>query len=174
MFFHSCPFKNRLYTIRPKVYFLIPFLFILTVQLTAQDAILCNGGNASGSGGTASFSLGQVSYTTNTGTNGSVAEGVQQAYEISVVSGTLEIKDINLSVAVYPNPTTDYLKLKIEGDVQTQYIASLYDISGKLLLTTKVTGNETQIETNQLLPATYFLKVKQGIQDVKIFKIMKK
>jgi hypothetical protein len=50
--------------------------------LKAQESINAAGGNTTGSGGSASYSVGQVVYTTNTGTNGSVAQGVQQAYEI--------------------------------------------------------------------------------------------
>lgn len=38
--------------------------------LQAQNAIPSLGGNASGSGGTASYTTGQVVYTTYTGTNG--------------------------------------------------------------------------------------------------------
>ncbi len=53
--------------------------------LQAQTSVNATGGNASGSGGSASYSVGQVVYTTHTGTNGSVAQGVQQPFEISVV-----------------------------------------------------------------------------------------
>jgi len=55
--------------------------------LQAQESVNAAGGNASGSGGTVSYTVGQVVYTTKTGTNGSVAEGVQQAYEISDPTG---------------------------------------------------------------------------------------
>jgi hypothetical protein len=75
----------------------------------------------------------KVVYTTNTGTNGSVAQGVQQPFEISNVTGLEEANNISLIVSVYPNPTTDFLILEIEGDVKTQYFVSLYDMQGKLL-----------------------------------------
>jgi hypothetical protein len=42
------------------------------------------GGEATGSGGSVSYSVGQVVYTTNTGINGSVAQGVQQPYEFQM------------------------------------------------------------------------------------------
>ncbi|MGC8754863.1 MAG: hypothetical protein ACP5QJ_07625, partial [Thermosulfidibacteraceae bacterium] len=58
--------------------------------LQAQESVNATGGNASGNGGTVAYSVGQVVYTTNTGTNGSVAQGVQQPFEISVVSGIEE------------------------------------------------------------------------------------
>ncbi len=142
-------------------------------RLQAQEAIPASGGNATGNGGSASYSVGQVVYTTNTGTNGSAAQGVQQPYEISVVTGIEVAKDINLFFSVYPNPATDFLTLKIEGTVETKYIASLYNINGKLILAKKVGDNETTIPMGNLMPATYFLKVTEGDKEIKTFKIIK-
>lgn len=158
---------------------LTAILFIglgLTV-LQAQEAIITSGGNASGSGGTASYTIGQVVYTTNTGTNGSVAQGVQQPYEISVISGIEEANDITLQCMAYPNPTTDFLTLKIENYDNENLSYQLFDISGNLLENKKLTGNETTIGMAKLVPATYFLKVVQtkntSSQEIKIFKIIK-
>ena len=68
--------------------------------LQAQESVNATGGNASGSGGSASYSVGQVVYTNNTGTSGSVAQGVQQPFEISVVTGIEEAKGINRDYAI--------------------------------------------------------------------------
>jgi hypothetical protein len=144
--------------------------------LQAQTSVNATGGNASGSGGSASYSVGQVVYTTNTGTSGSVAQGVQQPYEISVVTGLEEAKGINLSVSAYPNPTTDYLILSIDAST-TLSIQSmsyqLYDMNGKLLQSEKITGNQTSIGMSNLVPANYFVKVIQANKEVKTFKIIK-
>ena len=141
--------------------------------LQAQESVNATGGNASGSGGSASYSVGQVVYTTNTGTNGSVAQGVQQPYEILVVTAIEEAKGINLSVSAYPNPTTDYLTLEVKDfELSTLYF-QLYDMNGKLLQSEKITGNQTNIVMSNLLPATYFIKVIQGNKEVKTFKIIK-
>jgi len=141
--------------------------------LQAQTSINATGGNASGSGGSASYSVGQVVYTTNTGTNGSVAQGVQQPFEISVVTAIEEAKGINLSVSAYPNPTTDYLTLEVKEYELSNLHFQLYDMSGKLLQSEKITGNQTSIVMSNLVPATYFVKVIQGNKEVKTFKIIK-
>ncbi|MEA3447187.1 MAG: T9SS type A sorting domain-containing protein [Synergistota bacterium] len=150
--------------------------------LQAQTSINATGGDASGSGGSASYSVGQVVYTTNTGTNGSVAQGVQQPFEISVVTAIEEAKGINLTVMAYPNPTTDYLTLSIDNSVKTSHDLSqlsyqLYDMNGKLLQNEKITGNQTSIVMSNLVPATYFVKVVKTnhdlSQEVKTFKIIK-
>ena len=159
----------------------IATLLTFTVSLstaTAQENANAAGGDALGSGGTASYSVGQVLYTTNTGTNGSVAQGVQQPYEISVVTGLEEVKGINLSVEAYPNPTTDFLTLSIDDNVQIRHALSqlsfqLYDSNGKLLQHDKITGTHTGIVMSNLIPAAYFLKVTEGNKEVKTFKIIK-
>lgn len=151
-------------------------LFLLGVGLTglhAQESISATGGNASGSGGSVSYSIGQVVYTINTGTNGSVAQGVQQPYEISVSTGLDEANGINLTVSAYPNPTADFLILKVENYDNTNLRYQLFDMNGNLLETKKLQGNQASIVMNNLAPATYFLKITQGSQEVKTFKIIK-
>ena len=142
--------------------------------LQAQTSINATGGNASGSGGSASYSVGQVVYTTNTGTNGSVAQGVQQPFEISVVTAIEEAKGINLSVSAYPNPTTDYLTLEVKEYELSNLHFQLYDMSGKLLQNEKITSNQASIVMSNLVPATYFVKVTESNKEVKTFKIIKK
>ena len=136
--------------------------------LKAQEFISSSGGNGSGIGGTISYSLGEVLYTTNQGTNGSVSHGVQQTYGISIVS-----KDIEIMCMVYPNPTTDYVTLKIEKYKIENMSYKLYHINGNLLQGKKIVGNETKIAMSNLLAATYFLKVSQGDKEVTTFKIIK-
>ena len=81
--------------------------------LQAQESVNTTGGNASGNGGSVSYSVGQVVYQCHNGTNSSVSEGVQQPYEISVFTGLEEAKSIALQCSAYPNPTTDYLTLSV-------------------------------------------------------------
>jgi hypothetical protein len=156
---------------------LLTFTYSLST-VSAQTSINATGSNASGSGGSTSYSVGQVIYTTHSGTNGSIAEGVQQPYEISIITGFEEAQGINLSVSVYPNPTTDYLTLNIDNSVKTNHDLSqlsyqLYDVNGKLLQNEKITGNQASIVMSNLVPATYFVKVIQGNKEVKTFKIIK-
>ena len=127
--------------------------------LQAQNAIPASGGNASGSGGSASYTVGQIVYTTNSNSNGSVAQGVQQPYEISVVTAIEEAQDISLEIMVYPNPATDFIKLKIENYEVQNLRYQLYDINGSLLQDNKIVGNETDIVMSNYVSATYFLKV---------------
>ena len=142
---------------------------ITTVQ--AQQATGATGGNASGSGGTVSYSVGQIVYTTNTGSDGSVAEGVQQAYEIFSV-GIIDT-ELNISLQVYPNPTTDFLTLNVGKAAISNLNFQLYDITGKLIENKKITSTTETIRMENLPSATYFLKVVNNNKEVKTFKIIK-
>jgi hypothetical protein len=151
-------------------------LLLLGLGLTglqAQESLNTTGGNASGSGGSASYSIGQIVYTTNIGTSGSVAQGIQQPFEISTVTAIEEAKGINLSVTAYPNPTTDYLTLSIDNSEVSNLSYELYDTSGKLLQNKTITDKQTSIVISDLVPATYFVKIIQNMNEVKTFKIIK-
>ena len=152
---------------------LLTFTFLLST-VSAQESVNTTGGNAAGSGGSVSYSVGQAAYQTHTGTNGSVAEGVQQPYEISVVTGIDEAKAINLLVSAYPNPTADYLTLSISEFNISGLSYQLYDMNGRLLQDEKVTGPTTNIAMLNFVSATYFMKVRQGQKEIKTFKIIKK
>jgi hypothetical protein len=157
----------------PLVIHITFYILVSGTVIQAQNAIPASGGNASGSGGSVSFSTGQIVYTTNTGTNGSIAQGVQQPYEISVVTGMEETNMINLNLSAFPNPTTDFLILKVENYDNTNLSYQLFDSNGRLLENIKIKTNITSIVTSNLMPATYFLKVSDGTKEKIIFKIIK-
>jgi len=156
---------------------IILLIFFGLCNLHAQEAIPAAGGEAIGSGGSVCYTVGQVVYTTSIGTNGnSVAEGVQQPYEISVVSGIPVVKDISLNVSAYPNPTSNYLTIKVDA-LTLLSIRSLkyqmFDINGKLLQSKKLTSKETSISMEKYIPASYFVKIYENQNKIKTFKIVK-
>jgi hypothetical protein len=144
--------------------------FGLTAQ--AQQANPAAGGDATGIGGSVAYSVGQIVYTTHTGTTGSVAQGVQQPYEISVVLG-VENSLIDLDISAYPNPTTQNLTLSIGNDISETLHFQLCDLSGKIIERRKISNRTETIQMENLATATYFLKVSNANNEVKIFKIIK-
>lgn len=164
-------------------------VFLLVVGLSglkAQQTTTSSGGNASGKGGSAAYSIGQIVYTTNTASGGTVSQGVQQPYEISVVSG-IEEQGIDLSYTAYPNPTTANVVLKIDAtSVETRHALSLQyivsDINGKQISQQPISGNQTIIPMEQLPAGTYFISIVQthgsasqtsSTTHLKTFKIIK-
>jgi len=148
------------------------FLCLGLTILHAQEVIPVTGGNATGSGGSISYTVGQIVYLSNTGSNGSVAQGVQHPFDISVV-GLNETEKISSQYSVYPNPTNNFLTLKIENFEAANLFYQLYDISGRLLDSKKLSDNETKIEVEYLTPSIYFLQIFNGNKEIQTFKIIK-
>jgi hypothetical protein len=151
-------------------------LIILVLGLTglqAQETIPASGGNSSGNNGSIAFSIGQVFCSTNSANDGSISEGVQQPYEITVAIDSPIGKDVNMILSAYPNPAKDVLMLSIENDDIRDVVFLLFDMKGNVLFEEKVTANKTTINMGSLLPATYFLKVFRNKTEIKIFKIIK-
>jgi len=152
---------------------IVVFLFLFAIGIQAQETVTSSGGNATGSGGTVSYTVGQVAYNTNTSTTGTVTQGVQQPYEIFVVTGLEEAKGINLEFSVYPNPTIDFLKLKVENYILENLIYQLYDANGSLIKNGKIIEKETIMQAGDLAPAAYYLRIYDHQKEVKTFKIIK-
>lgn len=138
----------------------------------AQQAVTASGGDATGNGGTLAYSVGQVVYTTCTGASGTVAQGVQQPYEISIVLG-IDNHQFSLDLQAFPNPTTDYLHLKVESEALNDLTFQLIDLNGKLIESKIISSTTETIHLGDLPSATYFLKVNNKNNALKTFKIIK-
>lgn len=152
----------------------LSILLVISLGLTklnAQEAVTASGGNASGSSGSISYTVGQVAYSSNKSSSGSISQGVQQPYLIMVISGIDDLQ--NISLKAYPNPTTNNLTLKIENKEENQFVALLFDINGKLLSKQVISNSETTIPMEEFNNSTYFLKVFDSKKEIKTFKIIK-
>lgn len=147
-------------------------LGMLWADLNAQESITSCGGDASGSGGYVAYSIGQVIYTNNNSANGSVAQGVQHAYEIYSVG--INETELNIYVNIFPNPTLDNLTLQINDFNNEKLSFELFDTQGKLLMKEQILAKKTQLNTNNLPRASYFVNIiNQENQKVHSFKIIK-
>lgn len=156
-------------------FFIIPlFAFILSPSISsAQEVISASGGNAEGTGGSVSYSAGQLFFMTHAGTDGSVAEGVQQPWEISVVTSVAEAEGIDLVVSAFPNPVTDHLILRVDRYNFENLRYQLFDVNGRMVKTGTAASHETHIDMTAIARATYFLRVLDKEKEIKTFRIIK-
>ena len=138
---------------------------------TSHQVLSASGGDATGSGGSVAYSVGQIVYTTSTGTTGSVAQGVEQAYEIYSVG--IKETTLNISLSVFPNPTSDFLTLKVEDYNNETLSFELLDEQGKLILSEQITNQETQVAMSTLARGSYFINIVQTNKQIQTFKIIK-
>jgi hypothetical protein len=155
-----------------KTLFFLAFLLSFSmIAQTSHQVLSATGGDASGSGGSVAYSVGQIVYTTSTGTTGSVAQGVEQAYEISSVG--IKETALNISLSIFPNPTSDYLTLKVEDYNNEVLSYHLIDEQGKLVMNEQITNQDTQLAMSTLARGAYFINVLQANKKIQTFKIIK-
>ena len=111
--------------------FLLLFSIACCSAIQAQNNTVSNGGDAEGSNGSISYSIGQVVYTSATGSNGSINQGVQQPYNFDVITG---IEHTEIELSIYPNPTIGQVNLSIADSRTQEYSLQLFDATGRLLI----------------------------------------
>ncbi|MCR4965925.1 MAG: T9SS type A sorting domain-containing protein [Bacteroidales bacterium] len=156
-----------------KLYLLLLFSIFAT-SLFSQSAVVTTGGTASGAGGTVTYTVGQIADQQATSGAQYIIEGVQQPYEIQTV-GISDYPGITLEAVLYPNPTTQYVQLRITNfDMPVGGLtAQLYDNGGKLLQVFTVTDFETRMDLSSYATSTYQLRVMEGNTLLKTFKVVK-
>lgn len=147
--------------------------FLCATQLTySQKLISVSGGEATGAGGSSSYSVGQLLYTYHEGA-GTVAQGVQQSIELYTLSNH-ELTGLTLTAMSYPNPVSNYVVLSFTEAILEDLGYAVYDLQGRLLLQGEVVSTRTKINVQGLGKGAHVLKVYRNKQELKTFRIIKK
>ncbi len=155
-----------------KHFFIIQML-LTPIWVMAQSGAVTAGGNITGAGGNVSFSVGQIVTNPVSGTTGKITQGIQQPYEIFVVTG-INQNSIQLKAVVYPNPASGFVVLSVEQKNINGMTCVLTDMQGKVISSQEVKSPQTRIDLSQLAQGAYQLQVFQNNESVKIFKVIKK
>jgi len=85
---------------------------------------------------------------------------------LDVILGVNELGEPN-SVMVFPNPTSDYLHIQANHQMNE---ARLFSNTGQLMLSKRIDGKSTNLETRSLAPGIYLLQIKTeaGISNRKV------
>ena len=163
---------NKLRAIITSLFFLILFCGGIEAQLD----FVASGGEASGFGGSSSYSVGQVNYINIDAEAGFISLGVQQPNLFLTVDVTEPV--IEVFASAYPNPANNTVHLQLENgqhsaiDTKELYY-ELYDAEGKILMRNKIESSVTNVQIEALSNAIYFLRVTQYNNVIKTFKIFK-
>ena len=121
-----------------------------------------------------SWTLGEC-ITENYISAGSIlTQGFQQGHFLSVTID--EIKDKDLSIIVFPNPTTNFITIYIMSltERNSDYLIELYDLQGKMLNKEKFKQDKFQLDMFNYPAGIYLLKVMtKGNKSLQNFKIQK-
>ena len=148
-------------------------VFLAIGQLAwSQKNVVASGGNVSGNSGSVSYTYGQIDYISATGSNGALTQGVQQPYEILTIS--VEDSKMDYEMSLFPNPSNDFVFLKIENNDLTALSFKLSNILGQTIQSKNINQNLEEIDFSKLTGGSYLLNVIQGNEIIKSFKIIKK
>lgn len=150
-------------------------LFLCATISFAQEANTAAGGDADGVGGSASYSVGQISYTSITDPDGYVDMGVQIPLEVLEDTAITSINDLNLSksISAYPNPTAGVITIKVGVDQFSNFSYELLNSLGVPMTNQNIAMACTNISLSQLPTGVYFLKVSNETKVIKTFKVIK-
>ena len=148
-------------------------VFFCVFQLSyAQETIPISGGEALGSGGSASYTVGQLVYTNPTNALGSLQQGIQQSIEFVTLSNP-ELTAVTLKAVTYPNPTTDFIILALTDANLRGVSYEMVDLLGRFVNKGTITSFETKIGMKSVPIGVYILRVLQNNKELKTFKIIK-
>ena len=156
-----------------KIILLTTICCLCLLMVFGQDTTLSSGGELAGNDGSASYSIGQVVCNTFTNNTGSVLQGVQLPYEISIDTGNEIAMHITLKCSVFPNPTSDLLFLKLGKSKVEKISYQLLSLNGKCMDNQILTNNEISISMANMNVGVYILNVLSNQQIIKTFKIIK-
>ena len=140
--------------------------------LSAQNNTVATGGDAIGSGGSSSYSIGQPFYQIEEGGGFSVTQGLQQPIEI-VPLGKTDFVETNPNIKIHPNPAFSgfYIALPQADYDHSDYV--LFDINGKTVRKGEITSEEIFVSADGMVPGVYLLKINSPGKDSN-FKIIKR
>ena len=127
-------------------------------------------GDAEGDNGSISYSIGQVVYTSAQGSNGNINQGVQQPYDIGVVTG---IDEVGINLSVFPNPTSGLLTLTVADDDASLLSYQLFDAAGRMIETRNKLNSTNTISLDGYATGVYTLSVSRENKQVKSFRVVR-
>lgn len=154
--------------------FILSVFILVSMTVLGQSAVVPAGGTATGSGGTVTYTVGQIADQKVEGSGTYIIEGVQQPYDIQVI-GVDNFPGIILEAIVYPNPTQYSLRLSIRNYQLPEggLTAEIYDFNGRCIYKGVINNLETDFDFSRYAAATYHLRVLNDKSLLKTFKVVK-
>jgi hypothetical protein len=145
-------------------------------QSISPDVVASAGDYFSNGTVSISWTLGEVATETIGNGTYTLTQGFQQP-NYDAISSVPTYFNPKFDVSLYPNPSTDYIKLTIKGNDDFELTVNLYDAIGRELLTSKVNQgiSEKTIDMSMYRPGMYFVKISQtdgeGLKTIQVVKV---
>jgi hypothetical protein len=152
---------------------LLSILFLgFSLGTLAQTNIVAAGINATGSGGTVSYTVGPIIFKKPNGQPST--DGLQQPFEILTLSSD-DFNTTSIELSIYPNPTVADLHLLLKNRGNDMFYFQLSSLDGKTLVSAqKILSVDTIVNMEAYPKGIYLLQVTSGNKNIKTFKIIKR
>ena len=124
---------------------------------TLERDVVSSGGDYSEAGGLSlSATVGEAVVTTETNGNLTITQGFQQSSADAVIS--VEPLPDDVSILIYPNPTSDVVYIDVDGSFEDEMIYRLYDELGQVIATDVLIESQ-EIDLQDHMSGVYFLEI---------------
>ncbi len=151
------------------------FLFLGTSAVFGQSLtpwlISTAGSHDDSSGGTLSWSVGELAITTLEGDEHMITQGFHQGS--LDIETTYKMADTDYELHTYPNPARDYVTIEVNHDSYEHLHFTLLDIHGSKLKGDHLKGYTTRLSVQSLNSGIYFLNIADQNTIIQTFRITK-
>jgi hypothetical protein len=149
------------------------FISFCSLFSFAQQGPVAAGTSTTGAGGSVSYSIGQIDHIAPTGSGGNTNEGLQQPYELFVVSTSLNEKDKTISINVFPNPASHSVIIELKNTDLKDCHYQLADVNGKLITWSVIKERSTTIDVSELSSGIYYISIYNNSSGINSYKLIK-
>jgi hypothetical protein len=133
---------------------LVASVFLVAQLVQSQETIPVSGVAVHRSGGSASYTVGYVFYSTNTSTTRAASQGMQQFFEFQTLSNP-ELTTVNLTAVRYPNLTKDSIILRIKDTAIHPVPCALFDVNAKAIVSNVIVLSSDHVQMKLLYTSAY-------------------
>lgn len=146
-------------------------IFTANAQTTSPELVSSAGDIFNNTSYQLDWSIGELVTETYTGAQNTLTQGFHQGTYI--VTSIDENPLLDFSIVAFPNPTSDFISLKVESSKVESLQFTITDISGKILQNGNFTNEPEQINFSSYAAGTYIVTISQNNQILKSFQIIK-
>ncbi|MFO8067789.1 MAG: T9SS type A sorting domain-containing protein [Bacteroidales bacterium] len=150
--------------------------FPLFSQNNQQEVISTGGNHFESEDLSVTFTVGETFVETLYSNEYILTQGFHQT-KLTIVN-IEDAPELYFNITAFPNPTNDFVNVKIEGhdasiDNKSKLHYSIFDMNGKLIVSNVINEKSFRINFSNLKPTTYFIKIFENNKEMKTFKIIK-
>ena len=123
-------------------------------QILSPSVVSSSGASYSNGGVIMDFTLGEIVIETFSNNANILTQGFHQG----IIKIVLSVSDIDIKTKIYPNPTTNFIIIELEKNVNADIL--VYDINGKIVIKDKLNEEQKkQLDFSFLTQGNYLLHI---------------